>query len=106
MDLDAILDFVFSPDEQRSVDVQLEERYVPVEDDDDEHPSLGLIEKYRKELKSGEHEQHEAVRLNLITRLLDSVEQLDPTVSPDQQDSTLGEVVAYNTLIQYGFLHK
>ena len=106
MDVNAVLDFIFSPDEKKVSDIALTEtfRALPKKDSESELSPIELIEKIKHESKSGEHTQHEAIRLNLITRLLDDMEEVDADM--DETNMTLGEIVAYNTLFHYGFFKK
>ena len=98
--------FIFAPDEKRTTDVELEETFVP--DDEEEAPtsSMALIQRIKHESKSGEHTQHEAIRVNLITRLLDEVGDLEVDSHGVNSDTSFGQDVAYNTLFHYGFLKE
>ena len=106
MDVNAVLDFIFSSNEKKVSDIALTETFksTPQKDGELGTSPLELIEKVKHETKSGEHAQHEAIRTNLITRLLDDIEELD--VNMDDSDMTFGEMVAYNTLFHYGFLKE
>jgi len=103
MDLDAIMEFIFAPEEKRSSEVQLEETFMPL---DEANPSskLSLMERVRRERKNDEHDQHEAIRLQFIARLLDAVDQIDVEDGVLGTENEFGEEVAYNTLFNYGFL--
>ena len=98
MDLDAIMDFIFAPDEKRTSDVEIEEAFIP---DENNPSSMLLAQKVKHETKNGEHEQHEAVRANFMLRLLDEIDDVD---DEDLESLSLGEKIAYNTLFEYGFL--
>lgn len=102
MDLDAIMDFIFAPDEKRVSDVEIEETFIPDDSEDAAPSSMLLAQRIKHEAKSGEHTQHEAIRVNFITRLLDEVDELDT----DNLEMDLGEELAYNTLFHYGFLRQ
>ena len=104
MDIDAIMDFIFAPDEKRTTDVELEETFVPDEEVKNTPSSMALVQRIKHESKSGGHPQHEAIRVNLITRLLDEVSELDSESGDVVGDTSFGETVAYNTLFHYGFL--
>lgn len=100
------MDFIFAPGEKRTTDIELEETFVPGDDKESQPSSMALVQRIKHESKSGEHNQHEAIRVNLITRLLDEVDEL--TVNSDGIDGEMnfGEDVAYNTLFHYGFLRE
>lgn len=112
LDIDAVLDFIFSPNEKRTTDINLEEVYGKevYEDEDGEETvrnkqDLSLIQKIRRETKNGEHSQHEAIRLDLFSRLYESVGDLDVEGgSVLKSDLNFSEEIAYNTLFHYGFL--
>lgn len=107
MDIDAILDFVFAPNEKRNTDIELEETFVPGDDEDgeiDTSSPLRIIQRIKHEVKNGERAQHEAIRVNLISRLLDSVDGLNVESGEVVGDMSFGEEVSYNTLFNYGFL--
>lgn len=106
MDIDAIMDFIFAPDEKRTTDVELEETFSPETGENKIPSSLALSKRVKRESKSGEHDQHEAIRVNLITRLLDEVDELEVDASGINCETTFGEDVAYNTLFHYGFLKQ
>lgn len=103
MDLDAIMEFIFAPEEKRSSDVQLEETFLP-EDEDNPSSKLQLMQRIRHESKNGEHAQHEAIRVQMISRLLDAVDELDIDGESIVGDCNFGEEVSFNTLFNYGFL--
>lgn len=103
-----MLDFIFSPDEKRNTDIVLEETFVPSENENgeiDTSSALKLIQRVKHESKNGERAQHEAIRVNLITRLLDSVDGLNVENGEIVSDDlSFGEEIAYNTMFNYGFL--
>lgn len=100
------MDFIFSPNEKRKTAVELEETFVPDDSEDATPSQMGLIQRIRHESKTDEHTQHEAIRVNLITRLLDEVDEMDADSEGDEGVITFGEKVAYNTLFHYGFLKR
>ena len=67
---------------------------------------MALVQRIKHESKSGEHTQHEAIRVNFISRLLDSVDELDIDRGQIVGETTFGEEIAYNTLFSYGFLKE
>ena len=112
MDIDAVLDFIFSPNEKRTSDINLEEVYGKevYDEEDGEVPvsnnqELSLLQRVRREAKNGEHSQHEAIRLDLFTRLYEAVSDMAvDSGTIIKSDMTFSEEIAYNTLFQYGFL--
>lgn len=100
------MDFIFAPEEKRSTDVELEETFFPLDKEDAAPSAMSLAQRIKREVKSGEHSQHEAIRVNLITRLLDTVDELEVDRSGIVGDTTFGEDIAYNTLFNYGFLKE
>jgi len=101
------LDFIFAPSEKRNTDIELEETFVPGEDEGgeiDTSSPLRIIQRVKHEVKNGERAQHEAIRVNLMSRLLDSVDGLSVESGEVVGDMNFGEEVAYNTLFNYGFL--
>lgn len=104
MDLDAVLDFIFCPEEKRDVDVNIEETYV---NDENEKDKIILSSKTRRENKTSNHSQHETLRYDLFRRLFDIFDETawnDETNSPDIESLT--EEIGFNTLLQYGFIKK
>lgn len=102
MDLDAVLDFIFCPEEKRDVDVNIEETYVNDVNDKDK---IILASKTRTENKTSNHEQHETVRYDIFRRLLDTLDN----IPWDEEEGTptitcLTEEISVNTLLQYGFI--
>jgi hypothetical protein len=104
IDVDAIMDFIFAPDEKRTTDVELEETFIPDDNEDASPSSMSLIERIKHESKKGAHEQHEVIRMNFISRLLDEVDELE--YDGLSRDSDFGQVISYNTLFNYGFLKE
>lgn len=100
--MEGILEFIFSPDEKRVTDIELEETFVP-EDETNPSSSMSLMQRIKHETKSGEHAQHEAIRVNLVSRLLDEVDELS---LDSDEDMSFGEKLAYNTLFHYGFVKE
>ena len=83
----------------------MEETFIPF-DEEDIKSQMALAKKVKHESKSGEHTQHEAIRLNLMTMLLDSVHDLDVDNGDITDEMTFGQILAYNTLFNYGFLKE
>ena len=106
MDIDAILDFIFSPDEKRNSDIGLEETLIPDGSDNIKQSQMVLARRVKNETKSGEHSQHEAIRLDLMQRLLDLVNELEVEDGQIVSNLTFGEAIAFNTLFNYGFLKE
>lgn len=102
------MDFIFAPDEKRATDLDLEETFGLYGDEEDNEQSqkMTLVQRIKHEYKKGEHSQHEAIRVNLVSRLLDSVDELDAEGENSSTEMTFGEEVAYNTLFNYGFLKE
>lgn len=99
MDLYKILDFVFDRNEKRVENIELEETFLPPDDDSN---TLELAQRIKHEVKSGQHDQHEAIRMSFVTGLIEAVGELDTGDDSDDERS-FGEEVAYNTLFHYGF---
>ena len=99
------MDFIFAPEEKRNTNVELEETFIPQDEDDLKSP-MSLIQKIKREVKTDEHQQHEAIRVNLMSRLLDSVHDLEVESGEITDEMTFGQEVAYNTLFNYGFLKE
>jgi hypothetical protein len=95
------MDFIFDSEEKRSSDVELEETFVPKDNNQD---MLKMSERVKREKKFGQNANHEAVRLNFISRLIDSVEELVLPTDEEDEEMTFGEYVAFNTLSHYGFV--
>ena len=100
------MDFIFAPDEKRSANIELEETFVPSEEEDATQSAMELIQRIKHEVKSSEHTQHEAIRAQFMSRLLDEVDELETDSRGIVGEMSFGEDVAYNTLFHYGFLKK
>ena len=93
------MDFVFDSNEKRLSDIELEETFVPEEGGKEKPSQMTLVQRIKHEVKSGQQTQHEAIRVNFITRMLDSIDEANA-------EMTLGEEIAYNTLFYYGMLKE
>lgn len=97
------MDFIFSPDEKRSTDISLEEVFLPNNEEDVSNTKLS--QRIKREEKKGEHPQHEIIRYDLFKMLYDQISQFDfNNNSVVVDDFNFGDEVAYNTLINYGFI--
>ena len=102
VDLDAVFDFVFSQ-EERDVDINLEETYGV----DEETKESKLLTKVKRENKSSDHTQHEAIRYEFIRNLLSTFDDIEFDEDTHQPFLvTLSQEIAWNTLFTYGFLKK
>ena len=77
--------------------------FVPAKDDSESQ--MELIQRIKHEKKFGEHQQHEAIKINFITTLFDIISEMS-VEEDDESERTLGEELAYNTMFHYGFLKK
>lgn len=103
LDIDLVLDFIFSPDEKRSTTISLEEVSIP--DSVEVKSCTKISQKTKKEEKKDEHPQHEVIRFELFKMLYDQVSQFDlDNKSIVVDDFNFGDELAYNTLINYGFI--
>lgn len=103
LDIDAILDFIISPDEKKGTDISLEEVFIPNQEEDTSSPVLS--QRIKREEKKGEHPQHEIIRFELFKMLYEQVSQFD--FNDDSivfDDFNFGDEIAYNTLINYGLI--
>ena len=101
MDLHKICDFIFDRDEKRIGDVELEETFVAGEEGS-ESP-MELIQRIKREVKSGQHEQHEAIRMAFVNGLIEGVNEMQMNETDSYESESLGEEVCLNTLFHYGF---
>ena len=101
MDLYKIIDFIFDKNEKRVGDVELEETFMPSEGDNSS--PLELVQRIKREVKSGQHEQHEAIRMTFVKALIEGVSEIEGDVEDSVETSNFGEEVCLNTLFHYGF---
>ena len=78
MDLYKIIDFIFDKNEKRVGDVELEETFMPSEGDNSS--PLELVQRIKREVKSGQHEQHEAIRMTFVKALIEGVSEIEGDV--------------------------
>jgi hypothetical protein len=102
IDLDEVMNFIFAPDEKRCSNLELEETYLPL--NDSMTGKLELAQRLKRELKNGEHSQHEVIRTNMVNRLLDEVGELEVEDESIIGEYSFGEELAFNTLLNYGFI--
>ena len=102
IDIDAVLEFIFAPDERHKSNISLQERYAKLEDVDE----LMLIEKLKQEEKGGEDSSHEAIRMNLFNMLAENISNLGADYTAPDEDTGMMEALSFNTLVQYGFIKE
>ena len=93
--------FVFKNDDERMTNIDLEERYSSNQTND----QLSLVERIKHEKKFSEYQQHEVMRFNFVNNLFETIDQM-PLEGDEDEERSLGEELAYNTMFHYGFIKK
>ncbi len=96
LDLERIFQFVFESDNDKNVDSELTELYVM----DDETNQLSLSSKQIREMKSGEINNKQTIRYDMVKFLLTSL------LSMSEEEVTVGETIMLNTMFREGIIKE
>ena len=88
LNLDAIVNFIFNDENEKSGDSEITELYVM----DEDKKNMSLSSKQLREVKSGEMTSRQTMRYDMVRMFLDKIMEID-------EELTFGQTVILNTMV-------